>query len=105
ELEMLADDLVVVGAGRLLAAEPLAAIVARSAVSVVLETPDADQLVDLLATRGLAIERTGHRLVIHGTTTHEVSQIAFDNRIRVIELGETTESLEDSLLAMTSASA
>ncbi|MCU1356753.1 MAG: transporter related protein [Acidimicrobiales bacterium] len=105
ELAMFADDLVVVGAGRLIAAEPLDAITARNEVSVVVETSQPAELASLLAARGLATEADGTRLLVHGTTKAVVSQIAFDNGIRLAELSETSRSLEDSLLDMTRSSA
>jgi ABC-2 type transport system ATP-binding protein len=101
ELAMFADDLVVVGSGRLLAAESVAAIRARSATAVVARTPAAAALVDALAARGIRADVTDDRVVAHGCTTTAVSQIAYDSGIRLVELTVTTESLEDSLLAMT----
>ena len=105
ELSMFADDLVVVGGGKLLAAEPLEAITARGETSVIVQTPQPDQLVALLAARHLTVDAAGSRLVVHGTTKAVVSQIAFDNGLRLDELTETARSLEDSLLEMTRASA
>ena len=109
ELSMFADDLVVVGAGKLLAAETVKAITSRSATSVVVETPQPTELLNLLATHGLVAEATAEatadRLVVHGTTKAAVSQLAFEHGIRLLELTEITQSLEDSLLAMTGASA
>ncbi|MEW9529236.1 ATP-binding cassette domain-containing protein [Microbispora sp. NPDC049125] len=105
ELSMFADDLVVVGGGRLLAAESVEAIISRGESVVIVETPEPAVLVGLLAAHHLAAEATGDRLLVHGTTKSAVSQIAFDNRIRVVEITETSTSLEDSLLDMTRASA
>jgi ABC-2 type transport system ATP-binding protein len=101
ELAMFADDLVVVGAGKLLAAEPVEAITARQESSVQVETPQPADLARALAARGVAAEATGDRLVVHGTTKATVSQLAFEHGIRLVELTETAQSLEDSLLAMT----
>ena len=105
ELSMFADDLVVVGGGRLLAAESLHAITARSDVTVVVQTPQTAALVAVLAAHDIEAETAGDRLFLHGTTRAAVSQIAFDSGIRLLELTETSRSLEDSLLDMTRASA
>jgi ABC-2 type transport system ATP-binding protein len=105
ELSMFAHDLVVVGGGRLLAAEPLAAITARGATTVVVETPQAVELGAVLAAHEIEFEIAGDRLLVRGTAKTVVSQVAFDNGIRVVELTETVRSLEDSLLDMTRASA
>jgi ABC-2 type transport system ATP-binding protein len=105
ELSMFAHDLVVVGGGRLLAAESVGAITARNDVAVVVETPQPVELAALLAAHGYAVEDEADRLVVRGTTRAVVSQIAFDSGIRLLELSETSRSLEDSLLDMTRASA
>ncbi|MCU1497628.1 MAG: transporter [Acidimicrobiales bacterium] len=105
ELSLFADDLVVVGGGRLLAAETVEAITARSAVTVLVETPHPADLVRVLADLEVSVEVTGDRLAVRGITKAAVSEIAFQHGIRLIELGETTASLEDSLLDMTGASA
>ena len=105
ELSLFADDLVVVGGGKLLAAETVEAIITRQAVTVVVETPQPADLARVLAAQDVTVEPTGDRLVIRGTTKAAVSQIAFENGIRLVELSETAQSLEDSLLDMTGASA
>jgi ABC-2 type transport system ATP-binding protein len=108
ELAMFADDLVVVGAGRLLAAEPLATMTARSARVVVVETVDAHDLVRLagaLADGGLIVDSAGFQLHVHGSDRRLVSQVAHRSGIPVLELTETSRSLEDSLLELTAGSA
>jgi len=105
ELAMFADDLVVVGAGKLLAAETVEAMTAHNDVTVLVETPQPGELVQVLSAHGFSVEAEGDRLVVQGTTKATVSQLAFDNHIRLVGLSETAQSLEDSLLAMTGASA
>jgi ABC-2 type transport system ATP-binding protein len=105
ELALFADDLVVVGAGRLLAAAPVEAIIAGSETTVVVETPQPAELARLLAAHDLTAEVTGDRLRIGGTTRAAVSQIAFEHRIRIVEITETSKSLEDILLGLTTATA
>jgi ABC-2 type transport system ATP-binding protein len=105
ELSMFADDLVVVGAGRLLAAESVGAITARNDVGVIVETTQPVELTALLVAHGFVVEGVTDRLVVRGTNRSVVSQLAFDSSIRVLELTETSRSLEDSLLDMTRASA
>lgn len=101
ELSMFADDLVVVGAGRLLAAATVAEITARDESTVVVETSHADDLARLLAEHGAGVERHDGRLVVTGSTKSAVSQLAFERGIRLDGLSESTRSLEDNLLDMT----
>jgi ABC-2 type transport system ATP-binding protein len=105
ELSMFADDLVVVGGGKLLTAESVASINARSDITVIVQTPQPAELLRLLVAHDFTAEGAGDRLFVHGTTKAAVSLIAFANHIQLVELTETSRSLEDSLLDMTSASA
>ncbi len=105
ELSLFADDLVVVGAGKLLAAETVEAITARQTVIVVVETPHPADLTRVLVTDDVIVEANGDRLTVRGSTKATVSQLAFSNGIRITELAEISQSLEDSLLDMTNASA
>lgn len=76
ELAMFADDLVVVGGGRLLAAETVGALAARQRATVVAETTQPGELAAVLQGPGIAIETEGDRLVIRGATKAAVSQAA-----------------------------
>ena len=105
ELAMFADDLIVVGAGKLLAAEPVATTLARSEATVIVHTSQDAEFAQLLERHGIDGTSAGGQLSVRGTTTAAVSQIAFDNRIRIIEITETRRSLEEILLDMTGASA
>ncbi len=105
ELAMFADDLIVVGGGKLLAAEPVVTTLARGEATVSVRTPQAAELGRLLERHGIDADCADGRLSIRDTTIADVSQIAFDNRIQVIEITETRRSLEEILLDMTGASA
>jgi len=105
ELAMFADDLVVVGAGRLIVAEPLRDTLARGGSTVVVRTPHAVELARLLERHGITFAVTGERLHVTSAATATVSTIAFDNSIQVTEITETTRSLEEILIEMTGASA
>jgi len=104
ELSMFADDLVVVGGGRLLAAESVESITARSETTVTVETPQPAELAAVLASQGVRASVSGNRLVLRGTSKAVVSQLAYDSGIRLVELTENSPSLEDSLLDLTRAS-
>ena len=105
ELSMFADDLVVVGGGRLIAAESVTAITARNDVTVIIATEVPAELAGILREQGLQVDAAGERLFVRGGTRDVVSKIAFDRGIRLLELTETSQSLEDSLLDMTGSSA
>ena len=105
ELAMFADDLVVVGGGRLLVAEPVATTMARGDTTVHVRTPDTAELASLLSRADITVHTAGPTLSAHGTTTDIVSQIAFDHQLRIVEISETSRSLEEILLDITGATA
>jgi len=105
ELSLFADDLIVVGGGKLLAADTVQGIAARQAVTVVVETPQPAELVRVLTAADIPVDVDGDHLVIRGSTKAAVSELAFEHGIRINELSESSPSLEDSLLDMTSGSA
>ncbi|MEO6571463.1 MAG: ATP-binding cassette domain-containing protein [Ilumatobacteraceae bacterium] len=105
ELAMFADDLIVVGAGRLLAAEPVAATLARGESTVSVRTPELAEFGRLLERHGIDADARFDHLSVRGTTTAAVSQIAFDHRIQITEITEARRSLEDILLDITGSSA
>ncbi len=104
ELSMFADDLVVLGRGRLLAAETVEAISSRQGAHVVAETEQASELARLLAGPGATVDTDGDRVIVRGVTTAVVSQVAFEHGIRLAGLREIAPSLEDTLLDMTGGS-
>ncbi len=59
----------------------------------------------MLERHGIHADITDGQLAVRGTTTAAVSQIAFDNRIQIIEITEIRRSLEEILIDMTGASA
>jgi ABC-2 type transport system ATP-binding protein len=106
ELAMFADDIVVIGAGRLLAAAPIETIAGAAQRAVVAQTEHADRFEQLLRQHGLTSERTDRdRLSVTGTDRTVVAQLALDHQIRLDELTDHHASLEDVLVDLTHSSA
>ncbi|MDX3799341.1 ATP-binding cassette domain-containing protein [Streptomyces sp. AK04-3B] len=106
EMENTADDLVVIGRGRLLAAEPLRDFAARGARrGVVVVTPQAVELTAVLTAAGASVEPEGPadagRLSVRGLAADRVGALAFENRVRVDELTTRTASLEAAFMELT----
>lgn len=101
ELAMFADDLVVIGAGRLLASAPVAAIVGAAERTVIVETIDNDRFATLLRQGGHSVERIGSRLEVAGAPRSSIAQLALDHRIRVDQLTDNEQSLEDLIVDLT----
>jgi len=103
EMANTADELVVIGRGRLIAAEPVHSFAARSTrPSVAVRTPQADELATLLTAAGAQVERSGPAcLVIVGLPAERIAELAFDNKILLHELTVRTGSLEEAFMRLT----
>jgi ABC-2 type transport system ATP-binding protein len=103
EMQLLADDVVVIAQGRLIAAESMSEFLARaSGSSVVVRTDDANRLHQLLSDHSIDAVLDGTDTVIaRGVITDAVGQIAFDNSIALKELSARTASLESVFLELT----
>ncbi len=103
ELSLFADDLVVIGAGRLLAAATVDEITSRAASSVVIETPMRAELTVLLREHGADVTGvpTSDRLSVNGVARSQIAQLALDHHIRLDEITDQRASLEDLLVDLT----
>ncbi|WP_199551182.1 ABC transporter ATP-binding protein [Streptomyces sp. N35] len=102
EMEHTADDLVVIGRGALIAAEPLTDFAARGTrAHVTVRTPQAAELIGLLTAADAAVTSYGERLEITGVTAPEVARIALDHRILLHHLATENASLERAFMELT----
>ena len=103
ELSLFADDLVVIGAGRLLAAATVDEITSWADSSVIVATPHRTELAVILRDRGIDVTELacGDRLSVAGAERAEIAQLALDHRIRLDELADHRASLEDLLVDLT----
>jgi ABC-2 type transport system ATP-binding protein len=103
ELQLLADHVLVIGRGRLLADEPIDRLLGRSRRShVLVRSPDADRLTELLAGRGATVQRRGNgELIVLGISARAVGELAHQHRLRLHELasrGATQEAAIQELV-------
>ncbi|WP_405774653.1 ABC transporter ATP-binding protein [Streptomyces sp. NBC_00859] len=103
EMENTADHLVVVGKGRLIAAESLKDFSARGTrQDVSIRTPEADTLRTVLSNAGATVEQhTGDALTVTGLSAARIGDLAFQNMVRVHELTPHTGSLEAAFMELT----
>ena len=106
EMENTADELIVIGQGRLIAAESLSSFAARSSrTSVVVRTPRASELAASLVAAGAEVEpgnsAGGERLIVTGLPAEGIGTIAFDNQIMLYELTTRAASLEEAFMELT----
>jgi ABC-2 type transport system ATP-binding protein len=102
EMQLLADHLLVLGRGRLLADEPTDQLLGRSRRgSVLVRSPDADRLAELLVGQGATVQRSGDgELTAFGVGTQVVGELAHRHRLRLHELASRSASLEAAFLEL-----
>jgi ABC-2 type transport system ATP-binding protein len=103
EMQVMADNVVVIAKGRLVAEEPMAEFVARSTRNdVLVRSPDVDLLVTALTEQGLtAVRESDETISVVGVDTVQVGDLAFSQGARIWELTRRTASLEQAFLEMT----
>ena len=103
EMALMADHLVVIGKGRLIASGPVEEFVNSSQPSaVVVRTPDATALADLLKRQGARVETSySGVLTVNGLDAPSVGDVAFEHRIRLHELSTKVATLEEAFLERT----
>ncbi|MCX4802922.1 ABC transporter ATP-binding protein [Streptomyces sp. NPDC058682] len=110
EMQLTADQLVIIGRGKLLADTPMSELLANSSLSSVrLRLPDPDDmrmLVDHLTSYGTAeIESPNpDELVVRGRTVEEIGDLAHRLGVRLHELHTVSASLEQAYMELTAQS-
>jgi ABC-2 type transport system ATP-binding protein len=105
ELSLVADDLVVIGQGKLISSGPIAQFMtqhAKTRVRVV--SPQFAALAELVIAQGGTVERTKDGGDFHAISAITIGDIAAANNIVLHELSPQTGSLEQAFLDATDAS-
>ncbi|WP_431035941.1 ABC transporter ATP-binding protein [Streptomyces sp. P6-2-1] len=102
ETEHTAEELVVVGRGRLIAAESLAAFSARGTGGCVLVgTTATEALRELLTANGAVVRAEGESLAVTGTDAERLAALALEHGIPLHHLSTRTASLEEAFMQLT----
>lgn len=102
EVEQVADRVIVIRDGRLVATDAVAELAAAGGGGVLVGSPDADRLEHLLLGHaGTTVERAGDRLRVTGATAAEIAAVAAAHGLRVHELTAERSSLEQTFLSLT----
>jgi ABC-2 type transport system ATP-binding protein len=105
EMQLMADNIVVIGKGRLIADTSIKELVARGRGSgVFVRTGDTAGFKRLLKSKAIAFETTEGGLKIAGHTTDEIGKLAHTAGVPVLELTSQGASLEDVFLELTETS-
>jgi len=103
EMALTADHLVVIGRGKLIADQPVAAFVAKSSnASVRVRTPKPDPLTAALADAGAAVHlEADGALVVNGLSAAAIGDLAAGLAIALHELVPHAASLEEAFMELT----
>ncbi|MGW1512303.1 ABC transporter ATP-binding protein [Streptomyces sp. NPDC002394] len=105
EMEHTADDLVVIGRGRLIAAESAAAFAARGTRrSVAVRTADpaaAPRLADALEAEGATVRKEEGGLAVTGIDAERIGVLAFRCGVPLARLTARASSLEEAFMELT----
>jgi ABC-2 type transport system ATP-binding protein len=101
EVQQLADDVVIIHRGRLVAQQPVAELTARAAGAVRVRSPDATRLRDALARAGFSTSGNGERFTADAPA-ERVGEIAAAAGFVLHELAVESASLEEAFLELTS---
>lgn len=103
EVQQTVDDVVIIRAGRLVRAGTLAELSGSSSGEVVLRSPDAARIAQILQAAGAAVtRRSDGALDVAGMSMAQVGHLAFSNGVELHELTGASGDLERVFLALTS---
>jgi ABC-2 type transport system ATP-binding protein len=103
EMELTAEHLIVIGRGRILADVSMEGFIAMSSQHrVIVVSPDAPRLRDLLAGPGVTITSPEpSRLEIDGVTAPQVGEVAAAHSLVLHQLSDIAPSLEEAFMELT----
>ena len=103
EVAQTVDQVLIINRGKLVVESSLDQLTARVGGTVRVRTPEPVRLVDALKQAGIeATSSNDHALIVHGTTSDRVGDIAFTAGVPVHELVAEGSSLEEVFLDLTS---
>jgi ABC-2 type transport system ATP-binding protein len=102
EMQLMADNIVVIGKGKLIANTSVTELTKGSKHSGVFVRTSGDaKFKGLLKEQSIIFEDAGKGLTVTGKTTDEIGKLAFSAGITVLELSVHSASLEDVFLELT----
>jgi ABC-2 type transport system ATP-binding protein len=101
EMSQMADDLVVIGKGKLINSGPMSDFVSGAkGAGVFVRATKLAQLERVLKSK-FKVEKLDNGLKVSGGSTDEIGRLAFDAGVPILELSNRTASLEEAFLELT----
>ncbi len=102
EMSQMADNVVVIGKGKLIASASIRQLLAGSSASTVyVRASSLSALEKMLKMAGLGFDRKDNGFTVTGVSTDEIGNLAHSVGLTVLELSRHTASLEDAFLELT----
>jgi len=102
EMQVMADHVIVIAKGTLVADESMSQFVSRSTRNdVFVLTPQPQDLLAALASAGIAATAEGDGLAVTGASPQQVGDAAFSAGVPIWELGRRQATLEEAFLELT----
>jgi ABC-2 type transport system ATP-binding protein len=102
EMSLMAEDLVIIGTGRLIAQTTVKELTERaSGSSVIVRSPSLAALGELLTRNGARVQLDGDALIVAQWDAAKVGRLAFGAQIELHELANSRPTLEDAFLELT----
>ena len=102
EMELMADDLIVIAKGKLIANESMETFIKKNSGSrIIVRVDKTESLLKVLQAKGFSANQDGTTIQVSSDDTDTIGHIAFENGIRVLELSENRDSLETTFLRLT----
>jgi ABC-2 type transport system ATP-binding protein len=102
EMSQMADNVIVIGKGKLIADTSIKKLVSGSTKSSVFVRSSVDsKLQNILEEKSLPVEKSDNGLEITGAKTDEIGKLAFGAGITILELANRDASLEEIFLELT----
>jgi ABC-2 type transport system ATP-binding protein len=100
EMQQLADEVVIIHHGRLVAHESVGDLTARATGGTLVRTPDAASFRELLTAAAIEFSGDGDRLVVQAAS-ERIGELAAANGVVLHELTTGTATLEEAFLELT----
>jgi ABC-2 type transport system ATP-binding protein len=105
EVSQMADDVLVIGKGKMIAETSVKELLSGSSHSnVFVRSPSLAKLEKVLSHASLRFEKADGGLRVTGATTDEIGKLAFAAKLPVLELAHREASLEEAFLELTAGS-
>ncbi len=102
EMSLLADNVVVIGKGRVLADTSMKDFIdGNVSTSVYVRVSDKEKLIKILDQQKISYKKKNSGFEIHDSKTDKIGKLAFDNKITILELASISASLEEAFLEVT----